>query len=68
MFNELHESGDYKGKHIVFWSNDPNYVELSKNGWTMDDEGRVNEPTRSREEAEERKFALAQKFGVTLAA
>lgn len=66
IFAELHEDGDYKGKPIVFWSPDPNYQPASKLGWTMDNEGRINEPETSRQEDEERKFALAQKYGVNL--
>jgi hypothetical protein len=65
IFNETHKDGDFKGKQIVYWSNNPDYRLSTKKGWTYDPENdRVIAPVVTDEDVDERKIAFAHSLGI----
>ena len=78
IFNEDHKDGDYKGKSVVTWNKNPEYVPEDLSGWTLEDEEdkngrrRISEPLVSlkmirREDAEHR-LTIAHSLGIGLSA
>jgi hypothetical protein len=74
IFNELHKDGDYKGKSVVTWNSNPEYIPESLTGWVLEDEvddngaRRIAEPLTSlkqmRQEDAEFKLTLSHQLGI----
>jgi len=76
IFNENHKEGDFKGKSVVTWNSNPEYIPEDLTGWTLEDEvdkagaRRISEPLVSlkmiRQQDAEFKITIAHKIGATL--
>ena len=67
VFDEKHEDGDFKGKPIVYFSNNTSFAVKSRNGWTYDKaNNRVNAPVISEEDSEDRRLVKAKELGFVL--
>jgi hypothetical protein len=74
IFNENHEDGDFKGKSVVTWNKNPEYIPEDLSGWQLDDEldkngaRRISEPLISlkqmRRDDAEFKVTIAHKLGI----
>lgn len=77
IFNELHTDGDFKGKSVVTWNENPEYIPEDITGWTLEDEldksgaRRISEPLVSlkmiRQEDAEFKLKISHKLGIQVA-
>ncbi len=67
FFKELHKNGDFKDKPITFWSNDVNYIPLTKEGWEYDEENkRVIPPIVTKESQSEAKLRFMHSLGMEI--
>ena len=78
IFNEEHKEGDFKGKSVVTWNTNPEYVPEDLTGWTLEDEvdskgaRRISEPLVSlkmmRREDVEHRLNIVHSLGIALKA
>lgn len=67
IFNEKITKGDRKDEQVMFWSNNPDYVMESDQGWTYDeDNDRVNAPVVTRLSQRKADLVLMHELGMEI--
>lgn len=67
IFVETLTKGDRKDENIMFWSNNPDYVMESDQGWTYDEANdRVNAPVVTRQSQKKADLTIAHELGMDI--